>query len=223
MLSPSLKSRPIRQSCGLSDLLIWVYRDQKADMMSGLSLWVPQGLEGERDGAKSTHYAGWSGCGCAQLESIAQLGARLNPPGWQRPALHPDAEVIHEALVAMSHDDWMGALLLLRHARAGDVPEWGNGRQELVPVYDSRDRVIQDAYDEVVAVRNDKGRKYMVPLRYCPLTRHPSDDWVEMTRGEYRLWVGALGSLAARLAGKPLSRWRLDGLGVAREPWGNKT
>jgi len=62
----------------------------------------------------------------------------------------------------------------------------------------------------------------LVPLRYCPVEAYPSDDWMDMSRGEYRQWFAALGRLQARLQGLPMSRWRLDGLGAEAEPWAEK-
>lgn len=218
--SPS-RSRPQLVPTGLAQLLIWVYRDQKAEVMSGRGLWAP---EAEADAPPNALVVRrWSGCGCAQIEAIGILGSRIDATGWQqRPVLHPDAETVHDQMVAMSKDDWIGALLLRRYAADGSAPDWGDGEQELGPVFDARDKIIQDRYDEVVEVVDAIGRQLLVPLRYCPVEAYPSDDWMDMSRGEYRQWFAALGRLQARLQGLPMSRWRLDGLGVEAEPWGEK-
>lgn len=219
-VSPS-RAKPHRVPTGLAQLLVWVYRDQKADVMTGRGLWAP---EAEFDALPDVQVVRrWSGCGCAQVEAIGRLGVRVESTGWQqRAVLHPDAEAVHDALVAMSREDWMGALLLRRYGADGSTPEWGDGDQELGPVFDSRDKIVQDRCDEVVEVVDAVGRKLLVPVRYCPVEAYPSDDWIETTRGEYRRWHAALLRLSAGLAEIRLSRWRLDGAGAEAEPWAAK-
>lgn len=216
-----MRSAPRRVPTALVPLLVWVYRDQKADVMTGRGLWAP---EAELDaGAGVQVVRRWSGCGCAQIEAIGVLGSRIEATGWQqRAVLHADAEAVHDALVAMSREDWMGALLLRRYAAAGSQPDWGDGEQELGPLFDARDKIIQDRYDEVVEVIDAVGRKLLVPVRYCPVEAYPSDDWVEMSRGEYRQWHAALLRLMERLGDVTLRRWRLDGIGAEAEPWRSK-
>lgn len=216
--APLPRIRPHREPVGLARLLVWVYRDQKADKMSGRGLWAP---EAEADAAPGVQVVRrWSGCGCAQLEAIALLGSRIETTGWQqRPVLHPDAEAIHDVMVAMSRDDWMGALLLRRYGADGGMPDWGDGDQELGPVFDRRDKIVQDRYDEAVEVVDAIGRHLLLPLRYCPLEAYPSDEWVAASQGEYRQWHGALERLMARILDVRLQRWRLEGLGAVAEPW----
>lgn len=217
-LITSPHKRPRREATGLAQLLVWVYRDQRADVMTGRGLWAP---EAEADAPANIQVVRrWSGCGCAQVEAIGILGASIRSTGWeQRPVLHPDAEAVHDALVAMSRDDWMGALLLRRYGADGSVPEWGDGDQELGPLFDDRDKIVQDRYDEVVEVVDAVGRKLLVPVRYCPVEAYPSDDWIELTRGEYRAWYAALLRLMEGLQDARLSRWRLEGIGAEAAPW----
>ncbi len=205
------------QSTTMVALLVWTYQRQKADVMSGKGLWTPEARTESGEEPKR-----WSGCGCAQLEAVAALGARVQPGGWQRPALHPDAELVHDSLVELSRADWLGAMLLRRHARQGGAPDWSEGRQEFEPERDARDRIVQDRYDEVVTVIDQRGRERAIPVLYCPLRKYPDDSWIEMTRGEYRNWHRALGLLAERLAEagpRRLVRWRVAGLGAEAEPW----
>ncbi|HEY1722544.1 MAG TPA: hypothetical protein VGG27_14975 [Magnetospirillaceae bacterium] len=209
----------IREPATLTALLVWTYARQKADIVSGKGLWTPKRIAK----AEPEPVQQWSGCGCAQLAEVAALGARIEKGGWQRPAVHPDAELVHDLLVEQSKTDWAGAMLLLRYGRQGGTPEWSDGRQEFEPVYDDRDRVIQDRYDEVALVIDGRGRERAVPVLYCPVRPYPDDAWVQMTRGEYRLWHGSLRRLADSLANPPLDkrliRWALTGLGAAAEPW----
>jgi len=210
-----------REATGLVDLLVWTYQRQKADLMSGKGLWTPEQRADASPIDQPTRR--WSGCGCAQLAAVAALGARIEKGGWQRPALHPDAELVHDLVIEMSRTDWAGAMLLMRYGRQGGMPEWSEGRQEFEPERDERDRIVQDRYDEVVLALDVRGRERAVPVRYCPVRLYPSDAWIEMTRGEYRTWHRALARLAKALASRPegagLGRWRIVGLGAAAEPW----
>jgi len=206
----------IRESTSLVALLIWTYQRQKADVMSGKGLWMS---EAKASDPELEPAQAWSGCGCAQLAAVAALGARIAGGGWQRPIVHPDADLIHDRVVEMSKTDWSGAMLLRRYGRQGGVPEWSEGRQEFEPEYDARDRIIQDRYDEVALVADAAGRPRAVPVRYCPVRLYPSDSWVDMTRAEYRLWHRALRNLGAALSERKLTRWTVTGLGAAAEPW----
>ena len=210
-----------RESTSLVDLLAWTYQRQKADVMSGRGLWAPE-IDAEADseaarlGMPVRH---WSTCGCAQLEAIALLGTRIDGGGWQRAALHADAELVHDELIEMSRIDWMGASLLRQYGRQGDIPDWNGGTQEYEPVRDARDRIVQNYFDEVVTLTDACGRQSQVPVRYCPVQLYPSNDWMEMLRGEYQHWFAALEKFALRLQARKLVRWQVSGLGVSREPW----
>jgi hypothetical protein len=225
-MSGGRKSRPpateTREPITLTALLVWTYARQKADVMSAKGLWTS-----ERTGAAEPEpVQQWSGCGCAQLAEVAALGARIEKGGWQRPAVHPDADLVHDLVIEQSKTDWAGAILLRRYGRQGGTPEWSDGRQEFEPLYDERDRIVQDRYDEVILVTDGKGRERAKPVLYCPVRLYPDDAWIAMTRGEYRLWHGALGRLARMLAdppeGRSLTRWSVTGLGAAAEPWAAK-
>ena len=213
------QARETRIPTSLVALLIWTYQRQRADLMSGKGLFGPERNvvvpESEPD-----HQ--WSGCGCALLEAVHQLGVRIEPAGWQRPAVHADADLVHDLVVEISRADWLGAMLLRRQARLGAPPEWGEGRQRFEPLRDARDRVVQDRYDEVVVLDDNHGVR-AVPVRYCPVVAYPSDAWVEMTRGEYRAWHRALVALERALAALPrergLMRYRIAELGAMAEPW----
>jgi len=208
-----------REATALTALLVWTYQRQKADVMSGKGLWSPE-LDSAAERATKQR---WSGCGCAQLAAVAALGVRIEGGGWQRPAVHADADLVHDLVVELSRGDWAGAMLLRRYGRQGGAPEWTEGRQEFEPVRDARDRIVQDSYDEVALVKDAVGRERAVPVRYCPVRLYRSDAWIEMTRAEYRLWFGALKRLAAALekppGGRALVRWRVTGLGASAEPW----
>jgi hypothetical protein len=210
----------LRESTTITALLVWTYQRQKADVMSGKGLWMSEQKAASPDAEPPQ---AWSGCGCAQLAVVAALGARIESGGWQRPAVHNDADLVHDLVIEMSKGDWIGAMLLQRYGRQGGAPEWSEGRQEFEPERDGRDRIVQDRYHEVAVTTDAAGRVRAVPVRFCPVRPYPSDDWIEMTRGEYRSWHRALSRLADMLArppkGRDLQRWTIIGLGAAAEPW----
>jgi hypothetical protein len=213
----------VREAITIAALLVWTYQRQKADVMSGKGLWVSElRIAAPEDEPPQA----WSGCGCAQLAAVAVLGARIEAGGWQRPIVHNDADLVHDLVIEMSKKDWVGAMLLQRYGRQGGAPEWSEGRQEFEPERDGRDRIVQDRYDEVAVTADAAGRVRATPVRYCPVRLYPSDDWVEMSRGEYRTWHRALGRLAAMLAARPqgrgLTRFAVTGLGAAAEPWNGR-
>ena len=206
-----------QESTHLVGLLIWVYQRQKADVMTGRSLWSPElAAEAAKLGRPIRQV---SRCGCARIGEIGLLGTQIDGGGWQRPALHPDAELVHDRLVELSRKDWIGALLLQRYGRQGGVPEWDGGRQEFEPVRDQRDRIIQNRCAEVVMFRDGRGRLIEASVPYCPVQPYPSDEWLALLRGEYAHWFTALQSLAADLSGRVLTRWQMIGLGAEATPW----
>jgi len=210
----------VRESTDLVSPLVWTYHRQKADVMSGKGLWSS---EHKTIAPDEEPPQAWSGCGCAQLAAVAALGARIDGGGWQRPAVHSDADAIHDLVIELSKTDWIGAMLLRRHGREGAAPTWSEGRQEFEPVRDERDRIVQDRVDESVMIVGAGGHARAVPVKYCPVRLYPSDAWIEMSRGEYRAWHRALQRLAAMIArlpdGRGLVRWAVTGLGAASEPW----
>lgn len=196
-------------------MLVWTYRDQKADVMTGKGLFGPEvaAVAGDED---SWEPHAWSRCGCAQMEAIGHVGCRIDGGGWQRPSLHPDAEVIHDAVVVLSQANWMGAALLRRYGRLGGTPDWcGDIRQEFEPVFEANSRrPVQDRFDEVSMVKG-RASKHL----YCPVQLYPPNEWIDLARGEYCAWHGALGRLFVSLSDATLSRHELTGLGAVPEPW----
>jgi hypothetical protein len=220
---PPSSAKAHRETIDAVGLLRWTYQRQRADVISGRDLREP--FASASVPARLRKH--WSGCGCAQLEAVAVLGVRIEPGGKQRDTLHPDAEHIHDQVIAISERNWPGAVLLRRYGKQGGVPDWESGPQEYEPLRDGRDKIIQDRYDEVIRIRDGAGRDRMVPAHYCPLVKYPSDEWIEMMRGEYTVWYAALEDLANRLEGVKLARWTLAGLGAVAYPWrsdkGNKS
>lgn len=198
-------------------LLVWTYRDQKADVMSGKGLSTPEAALTADD--PEAYHGGWGACGCAAAEHAGAVGAIIPGTAWrQNHALHPDAEQVHDQVVAMSAGgDWVGAALLRRYGRQGGTPDWcSDFARSFDPVCGHDDRPIQDCFDEVSVV---KGR--VAKHLYCPVVQYPPNEWIDLARGEYRAWHGALVRLYARMVDCVFTRYCLGGLGALAEPWVN--
>jgi hypothetical protein len=218
----------VRESITAADLITWVYRDQKAHLMSGQGLHLPEGAdEGAHD--PEDYHGGWSADGCAALARRAAMGALIPDTGHlQRYALHPDAETVHSLVVERSRPDPLGATLLLRHGRRGDAPDEGEtARPEPVRRLDREggERIVEDAtlpggshLEQRWRLDRKTGRREKVwvevPHPFCPLRYWPDGAELAHSRLEYRTWWRALRAVAGALP--PLRRWRVTGLGAAR-------
>lgn len=197
-----------KESTSLVDLLVWTYQRQRADVMSGKGLHTIEAIATEDD----DYHGGWSGDGCAALEQCGALGAIIPGTGhMQYPELHPDAERVHDAVVALSQDNWLGAMLLRRYGRQGGAPQW-RVHQEWEPVLVDGKPAVLIAEHVMVGYPHRITRR--VAVTYCPIQRYPSDDWVELVRSEFRAWLKALVELKVSLSGRELVRWSIDRIGV---------
>lgn len=202
----------VREDTTLVSLLDWTYRRQKADIMTGKGLWQPEELSGLND---DDYHGGWSGDGCAALESCGALGAIIPGTGHkQRAVVHDDAVAVHDAVVALSRSDWVGAMLLRRYGRQGGMPEWRSSQPRPVPVMPTRGNkpVVASFVNEYVG---RDGRRRKVSAQYSMIEYVPPPGMVEIMRGEYRAWWAGLSALSV----PRLSRWRLVGPGAVAEPW----
>ena len=194
-----------RESATLVALMTWTYRKQRADEMTG------KALVGERSTPALPPPPAWSLDGCYRMEAISRLGCKVDGGGWQRPAVHPDAEALHDCVVELSRTDWIGARLVQRYGRLGVMPDWHPAPQRLVPSRDARGR---PRVTEIERVRV-KGRSCAVLASILRLD--PEDSFVDSLRQEYTLWQCALASI--QRASPPLTRWRIAGLGAISNPW----
>jgi hypothetical protein len=194
-----------RESASLAALMIWTYRRQRADEMTGRTLF------GEKGGAPLPPGPRWSLDGCYRIEAEAKLGCKIDGGGWQRPAVHPDAEALHDCVVVLSRTDWIGARLLMRYGRQGATPDWHPEPQRLVPWRDARGRPRVVEMERVKV----KGRSSIVLA--SPLRLDPEDSYIASLRHEYSCWRDALAAIDDMLPA--LSRWRVTGLGAVAQPW----
>jgi hypothetical protein len=210
------------------ELLTWVYRSQKADLMSGRDLFRADGKPAEATVVPPA----WSRDGCAALRRHATLGAII--PGTahlQSYALHPDAEKVHDLVVELSRHDPLGASLLRQHGRHGDTPDICDVIPHPEPVRrirNRRERIVEDAilpgnshmearewHDAATGAATTTWVEISYP--YCPLRYFPCPATVLEARVEYCAWWRALAVLAGRLP--TLERWRVTGMGAVERPW----
>jgi len=210
----------VREEITVATLLTWTYLRQKADVMSAKPLHLPEG-EGDEDPPQ-----GWSKDGCVLLARANRLGEIIPTTAHaQRPALHPDAEIVHDLVVELSRTDPLGAMLLVRHGQAGEAPPQGGVTPHPEPVTrlrDGREEIVEDASlpgtSHLERRRNPKAKGggsvwVEVPHCYCPITYWPPLAEVEESRLEYRVWRRALTTIANRLP--QLRRWDVRGIGAA--------
>lgn len=201
-------ARPVRQPIAIERLLVWTYREQRADVVIGRGVGL-HGLEAAADGVA---IQASSACGCAAVARIAELGVRVDSLGRDRGDLHPDAEVVHSAVMSMTGkvNGLPIAHLVIASASRGEAPDCMLGE---VP----RARPYMHAVNGTVRVDwLDANRRYGV----CPITWVPSWAEIDAKRAEYRAWWTALRVLAFALSSHPrLTRWHPLLPEVALEPW----
>lgn len=89
------------QTTTLVSLLAWTYRDQRADLMSGDDLDRPPGTTTRIDLPSELRLSGKGMTWDRVAENAASGCVIKTTAGRQRPALHPDAEVVHNIVRAV--------------------------------------------------------------------------------------------------------------------------
>ncbi len=206
----------VPEAISVADLLIWVYRDQKADRVTGKDLLT--GAKPRKKAAPPTARKD----SCLAVEQARLLGAVIPGTGHrQRYRLHPDAEAVHDQMITLSAIDPLGPALLRHYARIASVPDAGGGIPAPAPVHRidiDGEHLVDDAFlpDEGHFERHMiKGRVVLVRVRYpfCPIRYWPSPEARDDARNQYRVWWTALNRLAETLP--PLRRWIPKGLGAS--------
>jgi hypothetical protein len=164
----------------LWEFCIWAYRQQRVDLMTGRTL---HDVEAAADGETRR---GRSADGVAKMIAIGEVGADIRGGGsWGGSAeCHPDAELLHDHVLALP---WLDALGIMQRYR------------EQVPLRDDKGRQLYDRkHGELIAA--------FVPgplteALYCPLAWEPPLEMVDVTNGAYDHWMAGLERLADRLVG----------------------
>ncbi|NFV80013.1 hypothetical protein [Magnetospirillum aberrantis] len=208
-----------RQRTTMVELLDWTYRRQKADIMTGRSLHVPNDVL-EAEGIEDGMPYGVSADGCAMVERILTEGAII--PGTshlQAPTVDDDAAAVHDAVVALSQSDWLGAMLIRRYARSGEPPKPLEVRRWDARSYDRRGKPVTAA--EVIGwERAANNRRVILEAEYTPIEPWPGLPLIKASRAEYLKWRLAVVKLMWLLRqGEPLRRWIVADVGAARRAW----
>lgn len=201
------------------ELLDWTYRRQKADIMTGRSLHVPNDVL-EAEGIEDGMFYGVSADGCAQAERFFREGAII--PGTshlQAPTVDDDAAAVHDAVVALSQSDWLGAMLIRRHARSGEPPRPLTVQRWDARSYDRRGNPVTDT--EVIGWgKAGNNRRVILEAEFTPIEPWPGMPLIEASRAEYIRWRLAVVKLMWLLRqGEPLRRWVVAEVGAARRVW----
>jgi len=180
-----MRVKDLREPVDIERLLVWTYRDQRADKVlaasSGL-LAAEAALDGH--GRYLT-----SGDGVATMARIGALGVRVDGGGPSSGALHQDAEVVHEAVTMLGKIE---AHLVIEHARAASRPD----QIEIIPprAYAVRNRLGRATieYEDW-----DRNRNY----GFCSVQWTVAPTTAEVVFLEYAMWWRALDALAVALSG----------------------
>lgn len=123
----------------LEQLVIWTVRDQKADRDDAAWHDIEAAVYNNELGGRSYRGVQVDLCrpsadGCATIARNAAVGCTIDGGGPIRgipPAVHPDAELVADAIHRLRP---AARRLVLHHGRTGERPDWSTGRQVLVRV-----------------------------------------------------------------------------------------
>ena len=181
----------VRQGWSMRELLVWTYREQRADE-------VYQSVPGRvgPGGVRST---------MLRAQRIGLLGVRVDcdgAAGWGSAALHPDAETIHEAVLRLG-PECIGPVI--HHAKTAGEPDW-------LPNADTSPRPVLNGKGKPVMIYDHTAKRPVA----CQLAYDCPPAHLAFVRQQYRAWWGALAALAQTLG----RDWgcRLA-VGAVREPW----
>ena len=172
----------------IEQLLIWTYQVQKADVADRMVNRVVHA------GALGYGSDSFSAC-----ERTSGLGTAVHASPWTLPAVDPDAETVHDAVLKLPSQT---TGLVIRHAKAGTRPEAYEGA---VPLLLPRKR----QNGKIVVNRDARDHPWLCPLRQAigvPSRsgyRIAAESWdhIEFSRGIYVMWHAALCVLADALSG----------------------
>ena len=179
-----MRTIDLRDPVDIERLLVWTYRDQRADVVIGLGMRFFE-QEAAMDGR--TRYA-TSTDGITALQRVGALGTRVDGGGASAAALHPDAEVVHDAVMML---DRHLAMMVIEHARASSRPD----QTAIVP---PRAHPVLNRLDRPTVRYDgwDSGRHY----GWCPVDWTVAPTTAEVVRLEYATWRRALLLLTVALS-----------------------
>lgn len=199
-------------------LLVWTYRDQKADRASSsqdrFERWLAGGGSFEQ-----------------RAIEIAALGCRIDTPPASVAGLseaHPDAMLVHDLVSADGQGYAARSLgaLVIEHARGASQPDWRAGwrcRAEAAEVEAGAPVVTREA--EMAWIDKERCFRRVAWRTYVALLWHDTPEEIVFAREMYSRWWLALEELAKAInqlghIGRGLSKWSKVTHHVPRMPWG---
>lgn len=173
-----------RRPVDIENLLVWTYRDQRADKVCA----GDRGLFAQEASTDGHQRYATSGDGVAAMESIGALGVRVSTSRASVGVLHDDAEIVHEAVTRLGEAT---ARLMRGHARHASRPDHNviiPGRW--LPKRDEHER-IERHYEPW-----DKQHHY----GWMAIFQSAETATAAEVCAEYAIWRRALGALAFALS-----------------------
>jgi hypothetical protein len=220
---------PVR-CLSLEEMLVWAYRTQRVDYMTGRTL---HGLEAMADDPY-LEPRGSSADGVAKMERIGALGVRIDESGGCFGAsaeCDPDAEMLHDILLQLGREGevgqrpWMMAAIIMQFARDGErparcavpipkptPPDAGTPpdrrRWYKAPGGRRINYCVKATERSIVWTKPKGNRRYQAPERevfeheFCPLSWEPYDPtWYDAVNSIFDRWAHAMNTLYDRIAG----------------------
>ena len=186
-------------------MLIWAYRDQRADLLFGRGV----GLSDLERRAAGLPVQSISGDGCAVIERDALIGCRIDGGGQAALRIHADAEAVHEEVLAL--ESRIERAAVIESAKTGERPDWMPGaRAYMAPVLVAAGKLAGEP-----ARLYDKNRNWIG----CRVTVGLSREAIDTRRALYKAWHCALVKLAGRLDGRRLLKHQMVGPRAPARPW----
>lgn len=174
----------LRQPTDIEQLLIWTYRDQKADRVIGMGM----GLYDQESALAGKQVYRTSTDGIAAIERIGILGTRVDGGGPSSGLLHTDAEYVHEAVMSLPRPE---CLLVMQHARAATRPD-----STSIPTPKPLRQAARNGRTRIAYADWDKHRDY----GWCPIDWTVEPVTIDAIELEYTLWRRILIMLALALS-----------------------
>jgi hypothetical protein len=183
----------LRKSTSLEDFVIWTYSRQRVIEVTGKAL-----LAGEREVERDSFappLRRHSLDGLAAVGRIAELGCMIDndrPPrgGVYAAAVHPDAELLHDAVLSLPV---LMASEIVRFGRGGEIPDYP-GPPKLVPVTEHNGRKL------VVKQSSRYDFELRCKLSWCPVVIINDDIAVAQAFSAYSHWWNSLYKLLVEIA-----------------------
>jgi hypothetical protein len=173
-----------RQPIDIEALLVWTYRDQRADRV----LKMAGGMYAQEDALDGREVVRTSADGVAAVQKIGLLGTRVDGGGPSNGALHPDAEIVHQAVTELATP---AAMMVSRHARAASRPD-----SMPIPTPRPVRQVSVNGRTKLAYAPWDKNGNY----GWCPIAWTVSPTTIDAVHAEYALWRRVLVVLALALS-----------------------